>query len=133
VVYVTEGVFDRLTLARWGLPALALAGTHARREVLTLLARFPRVYLALDSDVAGREATVALRAALGLRSLPLDLSTVKDVADLGRRPDGAAIFRRAVERAEAGFASCVGYLRHPARFSSSLEVRLPGSGHGWRK
>lgn len=103
-VFVTEGVFDRLTLARWGYPTVALAGTHARRDVLTLLARFPRVYLVLDNDQAGREATARIGAALGLPAVPVELHGVKDVADLGRAPDGAALFRRAVARAESASA-----------------------------
>lgn len=100
-VYVTEGVFDRLTLARWGFPALALAGTHARPDTLAFLTRFPRVRLLMDADAAGRDATAALRAALGPRASSVVLPGVKDVADLGRRADGASIFRQAVARADA--------------------------------
>lgn len=95
-VYLTEGPFDWLALRSWGLPALALVGTHARREALAALARFPRVYLALDGDAAGREATVALRGLLGARAVPVTLPGVKDVADLALRPDGRDAFRRAV-------------------------------------
>ncbi len=98
-VYLTEGPFDRLTLGRWGLPAVALAGTRAAPGVLADLAAFPRIYLVLDADEAGREATTRLAKALGSRATPVMLPHVKDVADLGRRPDGATVFRRAVERA----------------------------------
>lgn len=99
-VYLTEGPFDRLTLGRWGLPAVALAGTGAGPGALADLATFPRIYLVMDTDEAGREATARLAGALGSRATPVALPHVKDVADLGRRPDGAAVFRRAVERAE---------------------------------
>ena len=101
-VYLTEGPFDRLTLGRWGFPAVALAGTRAGPTVMSDLAAFPRIYLVLDADEAGREATTRLADALGSRATPVALPHVKDVADLGRRPDGATVFRRAVERAEQG-------------------------------
>ena len=99
-IYLTEGPFDRLTLSRWGLPAIALAGIGATPGALSELARFPRIYLVMDTDNAGREATTRLTGALGCRALPISLPGVKDVADLGRRPGGELTFRRAVERAE---------------------------------
>ena len=99
-VYLTEGPFDRLALSRWGFPAIALAGTQAGPGALADLAGFPRIYLVMDADDAGREAAARLGAALGPRALPIALHGVKDVADLGRRPDGALVFRRAVEHAE---------------------------------
>ena len=99
-VYLTEGPFDRLALHRWGLPALALAGTSAGPGPLADLACFARIYLVMDADAAGREAAARLGAALGSRALPVILPGVKDAADLGRRPDGELAFRRAVARAE---------------------------------
>lgn len=98
-VYLTEGPFDWLALRSWGLPALALVGTRARREALEALTRFPRVYLALDSDEAGREATEALRGLLGARAVPVSLPGAKDVADLALRPDGRDAFRHAIAEA----------------------------------
>lgn len=95
---VVEGVFDWLTLVQWGFPALALVGTRARPEVLQALgARFQRLYLALDADDAGREAAEAIVQALGPRAVPLRLPDgVKDVAELAPRPDGRALFARAL-------------------------------------
>ena len=105
VVFITEGPFDRLALAGWGFPALALAGTRARPDVLRALARFACVYLVLDSDPAGREATTALWEALGPRALPVQLPQgVKDIADLALLPHGRAAFTHAV-RAAAGLAA----------------------------
>ena len=60
-----------------------------------LLARFPRLFIALDNDAAGRQATAALRTALGPRALPVTLPGVKDVAELAAHPDGEALFRGA--------------------------------------
>lgn len=99
-VCVTEGVVDRLALSGWGLPALALAGTHARREALGALARFRRVFLILDADDAGRAATAALQQELGTRAVPVPLpGGAKDVADLALQPDGRAAFLRALAAA----------------------------------
>lgn len=96
-VYLAEGPFDRLALSAWGLPALALAGTHAAPPALDLLGRFERVFLALDNDAAGRAATASLRESLGSRAVPVRLPGAKDVAELALQPDGRARFRRAVE------------------------------------
>lgn len=95
---VVEGVFDWLTLVQWGLPALALVGTHVRPEVLQALgARFQRLYLALDADQAGREATDAIVQVLGPRAVPVRLPRgVKDVAELAPRSDGRALFAGAL-------------------------------------
>lgn len=91
-VYVVEGPFDWLTLCQWGLSAVALLGSHASPEALQALARFERVYLALDNDEAGQAATERLMAALGRRAVPVALHDVKDVADWARLPDGRARF-----------------------------------------
>lgn len=101
-VYLAEGPFDRLALSSWGLPALALAGTHAAPHALDRLGRFERIFLTLDSDAAGRTATTTLREALGTRAIPVSLPGVKDVAELAFQPDGRARFRRAVEAALGG-------------------------------
>lgn len=91
-VYVVEGPFDWLTLRQWGLPSLALIGTHASLDILRNLARFERVYLALDNDEAGRAATEKLLMCLGPRAVAVHLHDVKDVADLAPHPDGRARF-----------------------------------------
>ena len=55
-IVVVEGVFDSLTLRRWGYPAVALLGTHIRPELVEQLRKFERVYLVLDQDDGGLEA-----------------------------------------------------------------------------
>jgi DNA primase len=87
-VWVVEGVFDLLTLRSWGVPALALVGTQVRPETLAALGGFARVYLALDNDAAGREATARLCTLLGARAIPIALPGVKDVAELAPHPNG---------------------------------------------
>ena len=95
--WLTEGPFDWLALRQWGYPALCLVGTHASAPALQALQRFARVYLVLDADDAGREATAALTRALGRRARPVPpLPGVKDVAELAERPDGRARFAQAL-------------------------------------
>ncbi len=91
-VFLTEGVFDWLVLVEWGLPAAALVGTHANRDVLRSLHRFNKVYLALDSDEAGRAAAARLIEDLGNRAIRIELPGVKDVAELAIRSDGRKAF-----------------------------------------
>ena len=87
-VYLVEGPFDVLTLRQWELPALGLAGTHPTPEAVKVLSQFERVYLVLDNDHAGRQATEALVSALGPRAIVVCLEHVKDVADLAPLSDG---------------------------------------------
>ena len=95
---VTEGPFDWLTAVQWGLPAVALLGTHVSRSAERALARFRRVYLALDADEAGRRATAALMAALGTRAIAVELPPgVHDLNDLGRSAGGREAFQRCLE------------------------------------
>lgn len=108
-IFVAEGLFDYLTLAAWGLPAVGLCGAQpgARlgREFARALARFRRVFLVLDDDAAGGEAGGLLAAALGGRAVPVPLPNVKDVAELGAHAGGAAAFRHAVRAALARVAT----------------------------
>lgn len=104
-VHIVEGVFDWLTLRQWDVPALALLGTHIRPAMVEGLRRFERVFLALDGDAAGREATQRLLDDLGPIARPVTLPGVKDVSELAARPDGAAYFSRLVATAERALAA----------------------------
>lgn len=106
-VCLVEGPFDALALAAWGVPAVALVGTHVRGDVLAELAGFERVYLVLDADGPGHKATAVLRRALGPRAVALSLAGirgVKDPADLVLLPDGRERLERRL-RAAAGWAA----------------------------
>ncbi|PYX29652.1 MAG: hypothetical protein DMG80_14200 [Acidobacteria bacterium] len=106
-VIATEGVFDWLTLRRWGYPAVALLGTHARPDILELLRGFQRVYLVLDQDDAGLEAIMRLMDALGPVAIPVALpDDIKDVAELGPRADGQAVFASALLEAVGATKPC---------------------------
>ena len=96
---LAEGVFDWLALARWGLPACAALGTQGMEKVAASLRGCPRVFLAFDSDDAGREAAQRLAGLLGRRAAAVTLPQgVGDVAELAARPHGRAAFLRLLEQ-----------------------------------
>jgi DNA primase len=102
-VIVAEGVFDWLTLVQWEFPAVALLGTRIPRHTVDALRRFGCVYIALDSDDAGRRASAELASALGSRAVIVALpSGVQDVNDLGRSSSGRQAFERCLELATDG-------------------------------
>ncbi|MCK6563607.1 MAG: CHC2 zinc finger domain-containing protein [Dehalococcoidia bacterium] len=92
-VVVTEGPFDWLTAVEWGFWAVALLGTRVPGRAAQLLERFDEVYLVLDSDEAGREATGELSERLGDRAVPVALPPgVSDLNSLGCHRDGRSVF-----------------------------------------
>jgi len=100
-VFVTEGAFDYLTGMSWGLSICAVLGTQVRAERLAFLQRARRVLIAFDSDEPGREAASDLARRLGARARIVELPEgVKDLNDLGRRPNGRATFFRLLGEAE---------------------------------
>jgi DNA primase len=102
-VVVTEGPFDWLTAVQWGRAAVALLGTRVSRSMVQALGRFRRVYLALDSDEAGRRAAARLAAELGSRAAIVDLPPgVHDLNDLGRLPGGRKAFLSCLQEANDG-------------------------------
>ncbi len=97
---VTEGVFDWLLLAGWGLPACAALGTQGMERVASALRGCPRVFLAFDGDDAGREATERLLTLLGRRAAAVTLPAgIGDVAELAALPQGRAAFLRLLSQA----------------------------------
>jgi DNA primase len=102
-VFVTEGAFDYLTGMSWGLSICALLGTQVGAERLAFLQRVRRVLIVFDNDEPGREAASDLVRRLGAHALVVTLPEgVKDLNDLGHRPDGRAAFFRSVGEAERG-------------------------------
>ena len=97
---VAEGVFDWLALAQWGIPACAALGTQGVERVASALRGCPRVFLAFDSDDAGREAAERLLTLLGRRAAAVTLPQgVGDVAELATHPHGRAAFLRLMAQA----------------------------------
>ena len=97
---VAEGVFDRLTLAAWGYPAVAALGTQGMDKVATALRGCPRVFLAFDNDDAGNAAAQQLNDLLGNRAAVVNLPDgIADVGELATLPNGQLLFRRLLARA----------------------------------
>ena len=95
-----EGLFDWLALAGWGLPSCAALGTQGVEKVAASLRGCHRVFLAFDSDDAGREATERLEGLLGRRAATVNLPEgIGDVAELAALPHGRAAFLRLLARA----------------------------------
>ncbi len=99
-VVLTEGIFDWVALAGWGLPACAALGTQGAERIAAALRGCGRVFLAFDADEAGRAATSQLVGLLGPRAASVILPDgVSDVADLAALPGGRAVFMRALRAA----------------------------------
>ncbi len=97
---VVEGPLDGLALRQWGVPGLTLCGTRLHPDTLKLLNRWNHLYLILDNDTAGRDATEQLVMAFGDRAIPVKLpSGANDPADLAPLADGEAMFRAALREA----------------------------------
>lgn len=81
---VVEGYFDCLRVHQAGLPwVVALMGSSlSKQQETVLIERFEQVVLMLDGDVAGREATRAIRTKLCQKC-----SVVGVVLDDGAQPD----------------------------------------------
>ena len=117
-IVLVEGLFDWLTLAQWSIPACAALGTQGMDRVAAALRGCPRVFLAFDSDDAGREATQRLQALLGRRAAPVTLPEgIGDVAELASQPDGRALFLRQLEHAARRARCAVARDRTPRRQS----------------
>ena len=99
-VILTEGVFDWVVLAGWGLPACAALGTQGAERIAASLRGCVRVFLAFDSDEAGREAAESLGRLLGRRAASVTLpGGISDAAELASRPGGRAAFMRLLRAA----------------------------------
>lgn len=98
-VVVVEGPFDWLTAIEWGFASVALLGTRVSDQAERRLDRFGQVYLALDNDEAGQQATAELAEHLGHRPIPVRLPPgVHDVSSLAQN-GGRAAFIRCILRA----------------------------------
>lgn len=64
-VVVVEGQADAVTLAQWGIPAAALAGTGVDENLLKRLEAHKTFYVGLDSDKAGKVNEWKVAKALG--------------------------------------------------------------------
>ncbi len=99
-VVVAEGVFDRLTLAAWGYPAVAALGTQGMDKVAAALRGSHRVFLAFDNDDAGNTAAQQIKELLGNRAAVINLpDEIADVGELAMLAHGQLLFRQLLARA----------------------------------
>ncbi len=97
---LTEGLFDWLALAQWGLPACAALGTQGAERIAATLSGCSRIFLAFDADDAGRSAAERLALLLRRRAAVVTLPReVADVAGLATRPRGYEAFLRLLKQA----------------------------------
>jgi DNA primase len=105
-ILICEGAFDFLTLIQWGYPAVALLGSHLKREWFSQLAFAERLFIVTDSDEAGRTAARELVKLFGERAITvLPLPQAKDVNELAMRPDGQQVFARLMAAARSNMKS----------------------------
>ena len=101
---ITEGVFDYITLRRWGYNAVALAGNGNTDRIASELQKLKpaRALFALDSDdktaQMREEVAERLNCPVGIARLP---GGVEDVAELGMQTDGRERFEIAALNAQA--------------------------------
>jgi DNA primase len=109
-VVLVEGPFDWLTAVAWGFDTAALLGTRVSGRVLRQLDRFAQVYLALDNDEAGQDATRNLTEVLGHRAIPVplppDIADLSDLAQQRGRPAFISCILRAATEARDRQSSC---------------------------
>lgn len=93
-VVITEGEIDALAWWQMGFPALSVpSGAKSLSWIeceFDNLARFDRIFLAMDSDIAGQEVVPRIAERLGLeRVMVVDTSPYKDANDMLRDAEGA--------------------------------------------
>lgn len=86
VVFITDGVFDSISLNYHGIPAIALLGSTVSREVLYFLRWFNAVYVCSDNDRAGITLYNTLKKSLSNVYRVLQNRT-KDIEELLRRDE----------------------------------------------
>lgn len=64
-VVIVEGQADAITLGKWGMPAVALAGASASDALVEQIKRHHILYVALDNDLAGLKGATKLAERLG--------------------------------------------------------------------
>ena len=78
-VVLVEGQADAISFAEWGIPALALGGMTVSDELLAMLKKHKRVFVALDNTDDAREQSAHIARELGSRAyLPELPEGVKD-------------------------------------------------------
>ena len=97
-----EGPLDWLAAVGWGLPSLAICGTHFPADRLPALGEALAIYGVFDPDRAGLSAAEGFAPLFGSRWRTVRLPNRLDLADLAAMGDaGRQIFDVVVGRARA--------------------------------
>lgn len=104
---VTRSIFDWLTLRQWEFPAIAFpGGSLATGDLENLqgeLGNEMDIYLAFDRAAASQGLAVKLARLLGKRTRIIELpADVKDVNELGQKPEGKEHFLACMQWAAPG-------------------------------
>ena len=97
-VVVVEGATDAVTLAKWDIPAIALAGSHMDERLVERLKKHVSVYLCLDDDETGHAATAKAAHRIGPMTQVIVLPS-HDVNEFCQDGHNAAEFRQAMSDA----------------------------------
>ena len=87
VLFVTDGVFDALSLNYRGIPAIALLGSSFSKEIIYFLSWYKAVYVCADNDSAGLSLVRKLSKAVPNVHRVIQNKT-KDIEELLRRDEG---------------------------------------------
>ena len=84
VIFITDGVFDAISLNYRGIPAIALLGSSFSQEILYFLSWYKTIYVCADNDVAGSNLVRKLSKAAA-NVYRVSQSSTKDIEELLRR------------------------------------------------
>lgn len=94
-VLLVESPPDRLTAVQWGYHALAVIGTGLKEDQAVMLSRLqrPKVIVPHNDGGTGLQAARLWVDRIGEGAIVLLPEDIKDLNELGARPDGEAVFR----------------------------------------
>ena len=84
VVFVTDGVFDTVSLNYRGIPSIALLGSSFSREIIYYLSWYKHIYVCADNDKAG--LSLAKKLSRSVKNVHRVMQNqTKDIEELLRR------------------------------------------------
>lgn len=86
VVFVTDGVFDTISLCYRGIPSVALLGSSFSKEILYFLSWYKHIYVCADNDTAGLKLYQRLKKSISGVHRVIQ-ATAKDIEE-ALRDDG---------------------------------------------
>ena len=103
-IFVTDGVFDAISLNYRGIPAIALLGSSFSPEIIYFLSWYKNIYVCADNDAAGSRLYNRLKKALpGVHRVIQ--SSYKDIEELLRNDGYTGKATRMLQSAVTGLYS----------------------------